>query len=108
MEDSTFGATIGTQHRRNLSDSSASGSLAHESVADLATAHALTAKRSIARQLAAAMRQAGVTKSELSRRMRTSRASLDRLLDADNPSLTLASLIRAANALELRVRIEMD
>ncbi len=36
--------------------------------------------------------QEHVTKTELASRMKTSRASLDRMLDPSNPSLTVASL----------------
>lgn len=66
------------------------------------------AKRAVARQLAAAMRRRRVTKSELARRMRTSRSSLDRLLDPANPALTLSTLERAARALDLRVRVVLE
>jgi antitoxin HicB len=39
-----------------------------------------------------------LTKAELATRMKTSRASLDRMIDPSNPSLTVASLGRAAAA----------
>jgi DNA-binding phage protein len=43
-------------------------------------------KRVIARQLDALMQDQGLTKSELARRMQTSRAQLDRVLDPEtNP-----------------------
>jgi len=41
-------------------------------------------KRVVARQVEAAMREKGLTKVEMARRMRTSRSSLDRLLDPKN------------------------
>ena len=53
-------------------------------------------KRVIARQLDALMDNEGLTKTELARRMKTSRAQLDRLLDPDNESVTLGTLTRAA------------
>jgi len=40
-------------------------------------------KRVVARQVEAAMEQKGLTKAEMARRMHTSRAALDRLLDPD-------------------------
>lgn len=46
-----------------------------------------------------------VTKSELAKRMKTSRAAVDRLLDPDNQSVTLLTLTRAASALGQRVEI---
>jgi hypothetical protein len=49
-------------------------------------------KRVIARQLDALMQDQGLTKSTLAKRMKTSRAQLDRLLDPDNdPSRSIRS-----------------
>jgi antitoxin HicB len=42
------------------------------------------------------MRDKGLTKTELAKRMHTSRAQLDRLLDPENESVTLATLTRSA------------
>ncbi len=67
-----------------------------EGVYEEVTAGAI--KRVIARQLDALMRDEGLTKSTLARRMKTSRAQLDRLLDPDNESVTLSTLTRAAKA----------
>jgi DNA-binding phage protein len=64
-------------------------------------------KRVIARQLDALMRDQGVTKSALAKRMQTSRAQLDRLLDPDNESVTLATLTRAAHAVGRKLRLEL-
>ncbi len=64
-------------------------------------------KRVIARQLDALMRENHLTKSALARRMRTSRAQLDRLLDPDNESVTLATLTRAAHAVGRTLRMEL-
>ena len=64
-------------------------------------------KRVLARQLAALMQIEGLTKSELARRMQTSRAQLDRLLDPENESVTLATLTRAAQAVGRRLRMEL-
>ena len=49
-------------------------------------------KRVIARQLDALMEDQGLTKSALAKRMKTSRAQLDRLLDPGNRSVTLGTL----------------
>jgi antitoxin HicB len=69
------------------------------------TAHAI--KRVIARQLDALMEAQGLTKSELAKRMKTSRAQLDRLLDPDNESVTLGTLTRAAQAVGRQLRMEL-
>lgn len=68
---------------------------------------AVAQKRVLAWQLAEAMRKRRITKAEMARRMKTSRAALDRLLDPDNGSVTLATLARAAAALGRRLRIEL-
>jgi antitoxin HicB len=64
-------------------------------------------KRVIARQLDALMTSEGITKSELARRMKTSRAQLDRLLDPKNESVTLGTLTRAAHAVGRQLRMEL-
>lgn len=69
---------------------------------------AAAVKRYIALQLAAKMSEEHVSKAEMARRMETSRAALDRLLDPDNPSVTLQTLQSAAQALGGRLRIELE
>jgi antitoxin HicB len=64
-------------------------------------------KRVIARQLDALMQDEGLTKTELAKRMKTSRAQLDRLLDPENESVTLATLTRAAQAVGRQLRMEL-
>ena len=64
-------------------------------------------KRVIARQLNALMDNEGLTKTELARRMKTSRAQLDRLLDPDNESVTLGTLTRAARAVGRQLWMEL-
>lgn len=64
-------------------------------------------KRVLARQVAAAMAQEGLTKTEMARRMQTSRSALNRLLDAGNESVTLATLQKAATAMGREVRLEL-
>lgn len=55
-------------------------------------------KRVLARQVAAVMTKDGLTKTAMARRMRTSRATLDRLLDTEGGSVTLSTLQKAATA----------
>ena len=68
---------------------------------------ALGIKRHIADDLSSALRKAGISQSELARRMRTSRAVVHRLLKADDPSVTLATLSRAAVALGRKVKVTL-
>jgi len=64
-------------------------------------------KRVVARQIEAAMRRKGLTKAEMARRMRTSRAALNRLLDPENDAVTLATLQKAADAVGREIRLEL-
>jgi antitoxin HicB len=64
-------------------------------------------KRVVARQVKAAMHQKGLTKVEMARRMRTSRAALDRLLDPENDAVTLGTLQKAAAVVGRQVRLEL-
>lgn len=64
-------------------------------------------KRVIVWQLDESMKRAKLTKADLAKQMSTSRSALDRLLDPDNPSLTLGSLAKIAVALGKRVRVEL-
>src|ERR1700694_3529104 len=56
-------------------------------------------KEVVAWQVQQAMERENITKVEMARRMRTSRAALDRLLDPGNASVTLQTLCRAARAI---------
>jgi antitoxin HicB len=58
-------------------------------------------------QLEEAMKQQKLSKVEMARRMKTSRVQLDRLLDPDNDSVTLATLRRAAAIVGREVRLEL-
>ena len=64
-------------------------------------------KRVLARQVESAMKEQNVSKSEMARRMHTSRAALDRLLDPGNDGVTLLTLHRAAEAVGREVRLEL-
>ena len=67
----------------------------------------LRAKRELALQLLRVLKEEKISQSELARRMRTSRAVVHRLLQGDDPSVTLATISRAVQALgrTLSVRI---
>ena len=79
--------------------------LEEEGLLEEATARAV--KRYIAYRLAERMSEARLSKSEMARRMDTSRSALERLLDPDNPSVTLQTLQSAVQALGGRLKIEL-
>ena len=64
-------------------------------------------KRLLAHRVAELMKKQRVTKSAMAKRMRTSRAALDRLLDADNTSVTLQTMGRAAAVLGKELSITL-
>jgi antitoxin HicB len=68
---------------------------------------AIAIKRVVSFQIAQEMKRRKVTKTEMTHRIKTSRAALERLLDPDNPSVTLSTLERAASALGKKLRIEL-
>jgi len=69
---------------------------------------AAAVKRVFAYQLNQKMFELNLSKSDLARRMETSRSALDRLLDPTNASVTLQTLQSAVQALGGRLRIELD
>ena len=69
---------------------------------------ATAVKRFIAFQLAEKMSADNLSKSEMARRMATSRSALDRLLDPSNPAVTLQTLQSAVQALGGRLKVELD
>jgi hypothetical protein len=79
--------------------------LREEGIADEVEAVAI--KRVLAWQMHQAMKKSGLTKVEMAKRMKTSRAAVDRLLDAENPAVTLDTIARAANALGASVEVRL-
>jgi antitoxin HicB len=73
----------------------------------LAKTEAVAVKRVIAFQVEQMMKEQNLSKTEMSRRMNTSRAALDRLLDPANQAVTLLTLDRAARALGSRLQISL-
>jgi antitoxin HicB len=73
----------------------------------LEEARTIAIKEALAWQVQQAMEKENITKMEMARRMNTSRAALDRLLDPDNASVTLLTLSRAAHAIGRGLRIEL-
>src|SRR5699024_2919854 len=64
-------------------------------------------KEVIAWQVSEAMKKDKISKVEMAKRMNTSRAALDRLLDPENTSVTLQTLSKAAQAVGQEIRIEL-
>ena len=79
--------------------------LQEQSLLESSTAVAL--KRVIAWQIAQEMKAQKLTKTELAKRMHTSRAALNRLLDENDASLTLTTLASAAAALGKKVNLQL-
>ena len=79
--------------------------LEEEGLLEETTAVAL--KRVIAWQIAQEMKVQNLTKTTLAKRMHTSRAALNRLLDEEDPSLTLTTLASAAAALGKTVSLHL-
>jgi antitoxin HicB len=65
-------------------------------------------KEIIADQIKVAMDKKGLSKTAMATRMKTSRRQLDRLLDPENASVTLATLRRAASAVGRNLRVELE
>ena len=64
-------------------------------------------KRVLSEQIVRAMSDQQLTKAAMARRMHTSRAALERLLDPSNEAVTLHTLARAAHALGRHMRVEL-
>ena len=90
--------------KRNIGSSFDSW-LREEGVYEEVTATAI--KRVLARQVEVAMRKKNSSKAEMARRMQTSRAALDRLLDPEYDAVTLSTLRKAATAVGRELRLEL-
>lgn len=69
--------------------------------------HAVAIKRVIAFQIAEAMRAKNINKTEMAKRMNTSRNQLNRLLDPEIGGVELTTLARAAHILGRNLRLEL-
>lgn len=65
-------------------------------------------KKILALQIADAMAKQNITKVEMAKRMDTSRAVVDRLLDPDNSSVTLRTMTKAALSVGMRLRLVLE
>ncbi|ADR35291.1 hypothetical protein Sulku_2782 (plasmid) [Sulfuricurvum kujiense DSM 16994] len=65
-------------------------------------------KQVIAEQLEMAIKEQNMTRTELAKRMGTSRMVINRLLDLDNTSVTLITLEKAVSALGRQLKITIE
>ena len=73
----------------------------------LEEARATALKRVLAWQIEQAMQAQRLTKTEMARRMHTSRTQLDRLLDPNNDKVLLQTMQRAAAAIGKQLNFEL-
>ena len=73
----------------------------------LAEAEAIAVKRVIAFQIEETMSKEHITKTEMAKRMNTSRSATNRLLDPLNTSITLATIESAVAAMGKRLQIQV-
>ncbi len=78
-----------------------------EADGQLEAATVLAVKRVIAWQLQQEMEKRKLTKTEMARKMDTSRRQLARVLHPDDGNVTLETLQRAANAVGRSLRLEL-
>lgn len=64
-------------------------------------------KRALVLDIQDAMKASKIGKSDLARKMETSRAQLDRLLAVDSTGISLDSLVRLSNALGRRLEVKL-
>jgi antitoxin HicB len=80
--------------------------LKEEGIYEEATSHAI--KRVIAWQLAEAMKANKISKSEMARRMKTSRTQVERFLDPENNSVQLDTIQKAAAIVGKRLIVTFE
>ena len=68
---------------------------------------AVAVKRVLSYQLQAYMDKNAISKTEMAERVKTSRMGLNRLLNAENTSITLDSMVKAANAVGGKLSISL-
>jgi predicted XRE-type DNA-binding protein len=78
-----------------------------EETGDLVEVNAIAIKRVIAYEINQKMVNEHMTKQAMAVLMKTSRSSLDRLLDPENTSITLATLSTAAKVVGKKLSIEL-
>ncbi len=65
-------------------------------------------KKVLSAKLEAAMLDQNISKTDMAKRLKTSRSQLDRLLDPDNETITLQTASRAATVLGMTLEINLS
>ena len=73
----------------------------------LESCRAAAIKFKIAHELEKAMQMQKISKSEMARRLKTSRTGVERLLDPENTSITLITMARVAHLLGKRIEFAL-
>ena len=68
---------------------------------------AIAIKRVLASEVAAYLVANDVRKTAFAKRIHTSRSQLDRLLDAENPSVTLQTMVKAARGIGKKLEVSL-
>jgi predicted XRE-type DNA-binding protein len=68
---------------------------------------AIAIKRVLASEVAEYLTVNNVRKSVFAKRIQTSRSQLDRLLDAENPSVTLQTMVKAARGIGKKLELRL-
>ena len=79
--------------------------LAAEGLLEEATEHAI--KAVVAWQLKTSMDQQHLTKSDLAKKLHTSRSQIERVLDPNNDNVSLSTLRKAAAAVGQKLKLEL-
>jgi antitoxin HicB len=69
---------------------------------------AVALKRVIAYQLQDILKQQNLTQADLARKMHTSKAAINRLLNPDNTSVTLHTLLKAVHVLGKKISLSIE
>ena len=64
-------------------------------------------KKTLAHQIKTMMDERGIRKAEMASRMKTSRSSLERLLNEDSCNVTIATISKAAAVLGKRIELSL-
>jgi len=78
-----------------------------EEIGELDEVNLRAQKQGVVAAVLARMEKLAVTKAALARRMQTSRSQVERLLDPNDTSLTLATLAKASAALGMKVEVSV-
>jgi antitoxin HicB len=65
-------------------------------------------KKVLAYQIAKEMQKQNISRVEMAKKMETSRAVLNRLLDPENSSVTLRTMAKAAQSVGKRLRLNLE